>query len=69
MKIYAKSGFTVGLAAQKVTDYWNGVTINRGEQQRWSAIALFHHASHSKIRIDRRCEGFDATSIDHPIHR
>jgi hypothetical protein len=61
MEVYAKGGFTVGLTAQKITDYWNRVTVNRSKQQRWSAIALFHHASRSKIRIDRRCEGFDTT--------
>jgi hypothetical protein len=45
------------------------VTVDCGEEQRWSAIALFHHTGHGEIGIDRRCESFDAAPIDHTIER
>ena len=32
MEVYAKGGFTVGLTAQKITDYWNRVTVNRSKR-------------------------------------
>jgi hypothetical protein len=69
MKIDTKSGLAVRLAAQKIADNWNVVTVDCGKEQRWSAIAPFHHTGHGEIGIDRRCKSFDAAPIDHTIER
>ena len=69
VEVDAEGGLAIALAGQQVSDDRDIVAIDRGEQQRWSAVESLHDRRNLEARIDRRCIGIEPSERGHAPER